>query len=194
MGEGAGALVLEEYEHAKARGARIYAEVRGYGLSGDAHHITAPASDGDGAKRCMLSALQQAGVSAEDVGYVNAHATSTPLGDAIEARAIDAVMRGRRQGGGGVGEALRVSSTKGATGHLLGAAGAVEAIFAVKALDAGVAPPTANLFEPHGGEDGLPSALNLVPRDAQDMAGVQAVMTNSFGFGGTNASLVFGRV
>ena len=144
----------------------------------------------------MLTALRQAGVTADDIGYVNAHATSTPLGDAIEARAIDAVMRGRRVGGGGGGgeNMLRVSSTKGATGHLLGAAGAVEAIFAVKALETGVAPPTANLLEPDGGEDGLPSTLNLVPRDAQDMVGVQAVMTNSFGFGGTNASLVFGRI
>jgi 3-oxoacyl-[acyl-carrier-protein] synthase II len=210
MGEGAGVLILEEYEHAKERGARIYAEVRGYGLSGDAHHITAPAADGRGAMQSMRAALQQGGVEPNQVSYVNAHATSTPLGDAVEARAIQAVFgsteKDQEEGQEGARRSspLVVSSTKGATGHLLGAAGAVEAIFAVLALYEGVAPPTANLEcldvgrdECDEGDEGDGSRENLVHfnvRAEKLPADIQATMTNSFGFGGTNASLVFGKV
>ena len=213
MGEGAGVLILEEYEHAKARGARIYAEVRGYGLSGDAHHITAPAADGRGAMQSMRAALQQGGVEPHQVSYVNAHATSTPLGDAIEARAIQAVFGGGESDGMEKkteekteeetkkrtrSSPLVVSSTKGATGHLLGAAGAVEAIFAVLALHEGVAPPTANLeCLDIGRKDGEDIGANLIHFNVQAEKlpeDIQATMTNSFGFGGTNASLVFGKV
>jgi 3-oxoacyl-[acyl-carrier-protein] synthase II len=193
MGEGSGVLVLEEYEHAKRRGAKIYAEIRGYGLSGDAHHITAPASDGRGAIQAMKSALLQSGLSPNDVAYINAHATSTPMGDAIEARAIHQVFHTEVQGLASARESLlKVSSTKGATGHLLGAAGAVEAIFAVLALHHKVAPPTANL---HDIDDDAPTELNFVPLEAQPLSNdARATMTNSFGFGGTNASLVFGQI
>jgi 3-oxoacyl-[acyl-carrier-protein] synthase II len=189
MGEGSGALILEEYEHAKARGAKIYAEIRGYGLSGDAHHITAPAEDGRGAMQAMRAALKQAGVEPNDIGYVNAHATSTPMGDAIEARAIAEVFSNTERS-----VPLAISSTKGATGHLLGAAGAVEAIFAVLALHTSTAPPTANLEQLDVGESSLLQSLNFIVNAHNLPESTQATMTNSFGFGGTNASLVFGKV
>jgi 3-oxoacyl-[acyl-carrier-protein] synthase II len=178
MSEGAACLVLEEFEHAKRRGARIYGEVAGYGLSGDAYHITAPSPDGSGAYRCMKAALQRAQLDPSDIDYINAHGTSTPLGDEIELGAVKRLF----------GEAaydLSMSSTKSAVGHLLGAAGAVEAIFALKAMETGVVPPTLNLDQPSEGCD-----LDLVPHVAKERR-VRAVMSNSFGFGGTNASLVF---
>eukprot|EP00741_Cyanophora_paradoxa_P024328 tig00000053_g23493.t1 len=185
MGEGSAILVLEEMEHAKARGARIYAELRGYGLSGDAHHITAPSPGGEGALRAMRTALAVSGLAPTDIAYVNAHATSTPLGDEKEAGAIAALL-----GPAGVAGAS-VSSTKGAVGHLLGAAGAIEAAFSVLAVHRGVVPPTCNLSEPDVGEAG--AGLRLVAREAERRA-VPAAMSNSFGFGGTNASLVFAQI
>ena len=181
MGEGAGVVILEEYEHAKARGAKIYAEVVGYGLSGDAYHITSPAEDGSGGYRSMQAALKRSGLSPEDIGYVNAHGTSTPLGDEIELKAVERLF-------GGASDGLTMSSTKSAIGHLLGAAGAVEAIFSILAMRDGIVPPTLNLDNPS-----VDSKINLVPHKAQERE-VKAALSNSFGFGGTNASLVFKAV
>ena len=182
MGEGAGIVVLEELEHARARGATIYAEVKGYGMSGDAYHITAPAEDGDGGFRAMQAALKWAGLSPADIDYVNAHGTSTPLGDLIEAGAV------RRLLGDAVGS-VSMSSTKSATGHLLGAAGAIEAIYSIKAVQTGEVPPTLNLEDP---ED-VVADFDLVPLKSRTRK-VRNAMSNSFGFGGTNASLIIGEV
>ncbi|MEK9961001.1 MAG: beta-ketoacyl-ACP synthase II [Rhodobiaceae bacterium] len=182
MGEGAGIVVLEELEHAKARGATIYAEIKGYGMSGDAYHITAPAEDGDGGFRAMQAALKRAGLTPADIDYVNAHGTSTPLGDLIEAGAV------RRLLGDAVGS-ISMSSTKSATGHLLGAAGAIEAIYSVKAVQTGEVPPTLNLEDP---EEAV-ADFDLVPLKARKRE-VRNAMSNSFGFGGTNASLIIGQV
>jgi 3-oxoacyl-[acyl-carrier-protein] synthase II len=181
MGEGAGIVVLEEYEHARARGAPIYAELIGYGMSGDAYHITSPAEDGDGAYRCMAAALKRAGISAGDVDYINAHGTSTPMGDEIELRAIERIA------GNAVGRIV-MSSTKSATGHLLGAAGAIEAIFAILAMRDQIVPPTLNLDNPS-----VETPIDLVPHRAKPHD-INIVLSNSFGFGGTNASVVFKRV
>ena len=178
MGEGAGVCVLEEYEHAKRRGAKIYAEVIGYGMSGDAHHITAPSEDGDGAFRSMRAALRSAGVTPAEVQYVNAHGTSTPLGDDLELGAVERLW-------GEAGKGLAMSSTKSAIGHLLGAAGAVEGIFSVLAIRDGVAPPTLNLEKPS-----RESAVDRVAKVAQERP-IKVALSNSFGFGGTNASIVF---
>jgi len=178
MGEGAGVVILEDYEAAKARGAKVYAEVKGYGLSGDAHHITAPAPDGDGGYRSMKAALKDAGLSPSDIGYVNAHGTSTPLGDEIELKAVERLF-GETAGN------LVMSSTKSAIGHLLGAAGAVESIFSVLAMKHGVCPPTLNLDNPS-----VETGINLAPKKAVKKE-LSAVLSNSFGFGGTNASVVF---
>jgi 3-oxoacyl-[acyl-carrier-protein] synthase II len=181
MAEGAGVVVLEELERAKARGARIYAEIRGYGLSGDAHHVTAPAPDGDGGFRSMRAALKSARLEPSDIDYVNAHGTSTPLGDEIELGAV------RRLFGEAAGR-LSMSSTKSAIGHLLGAAGSVEAIFSILAVHEGVVPPTLNLENPCEGAEGI----DLVPLRARRRL-VRAALSNSFGFGGTNASLIVAR-
>jgi 3-oxoacyl-[acyl-carrier-protein] synthase II len=181
MGEGAGVLMLEEYEHAKARGAKIYAEVAGYGLAGDAYHITAPAEDGDGGFRAMRGALKDAGVAMSQVDYINAHGTSTPLGDEIELGAVTRLL-GDAAGG------ATMSSTKSATGHLLGAAGAIEAAFSVLAIRDQIAPPTINLDNPS-----VETAIDLVPNKAKPMK-IDVVLSNSFGFGGTNASVVFKKV
>jgi len=180
MGEGAGVVVVEEYEHAKARGAKIYAEVKGYGLSGDAYHITAPSEDGDGGFRAMTIALKDAGLKASDIDYVNAHGTST-MADGIELGAVERLM-------GDHAANLAMSSTKSMTGHLLGAAGAIEAIFSVLAIRDQIAPPTINLDNPS-----VETAIDLVPHMAKPMK-IDAAMSNSFGFGGTNASLVFRKV
>ncbi len=182
IGEGAGVVVLEEYEHAKKRGANIYAEVIGYGMSGDAYHVTAPASDGNGGYRAMQAAMKRSGLSMSDIDYVNAHGTSTPLGDEIEAGAV------RRLFGADV-DTMSMSSTKSAIGHLLGAAGAAEAIFSVLAIKNGIVPPTLNLEDPEESCAGL----DLVPLVAKERK-VRAALSNSFGFGGTNASLVFAAV
>ena len=181
MGEGAGCVVLEEYEHAKARGAKIYAELIGYGLSGDAHHITAPAEDGDGAFRCMSMAIKRAGISSSDLDYVNAHGTSTPLGDEIELGAVTRVV-------GNAAARISMSSTKSSIGHLLGAAGAVEAIFSTLAIRDRIAPPTLNLDNPS-----VETSIDLVPHVARKRD-IDTVLSNSFGFGGTNASIVLRRV
>ena len=182
MGEGAGVVVLEEYEHAKKRGANIFAEIVGYGLSGDAHHITAPADDGDGAFRSMKNALKRAQLNPSDIDYINAHGTSTPLGDMIELGAVSRLF-------GQHLEDIAMSSTKSSIGHLLGAAGSVEAIFSILAMNNGIAPPTLNLDSP---SDGCQN-INLVPHVAQERT-ITSVLSNSFGFGGTNASLVFSKI
>jgi 3-oxoacyl-[acyl-carrier-protein] synthase II len=181
MGEGAGVLVLEEYEHAKKRGAKIYGEVGGYGLSGDAHHITAPAEGHDGAFRAMKAALRNGGLEPSEIQYVNAHGTSTPLGDDLELQAVERFF-------GDNAKTLAMSSTKSATGHLLGAAGAIEAVFSLLALRDGVAPPTLNLDEPS-----RPSVIDRVAKTAQERP-IKVVLSNSFGFGGTNASVIFRAV
>ncbi|HTQ14135.1 MAG TPA: beta-ketoacyl-ACP synthase II [Rhizomicrobium sp.] len=181
MGEGAGCVMLEEYEHARARGAKIYAEVSGYGLSGDAHHITAPAEDGDGGFRAMKMALKRAGLTPADIDYVNAHGTSTPLGDEIELRAVERLF-------GNAAARMSMSSTKSSVGHLLGAAGAVEGIFSILAIRDQIVPPTLNLDNPSVATD-----LDLVPHKAKKRD-VRAALSNSFGFGGTNASVIFTAV
>ena len=178
LGEGAGVLVLEEYEHAKKRGARIYCELAGYGLSADAHHITAPVEDGEGAARCMTNALRNGGVNADQVDYVNAHGTSTPLGDIAETIAVKRCF-------GDYAKKLAVSSTKSMTGHLLGAAGGIEAVFSAMAVHEQIAPPTINLVNQDPKCD-----LDYVPNTARKMK-IQVAISNSFGFGGTNGTLVF---
>ncbi len=181
MGEGAGVLVLEEYEHAKARGAKLYAEVIGYGLSGDAYHITSPPPDGDGAFRSMSAAIKRAGVSASDIDYINAHGTSTQVGDEIELGAVERLL-------GNVASKVSMSSTKSSTGHLLGAAGAIEAIFSILAIRDNIAPPTINLDHPS-----VETAIDLVPL-APRKREINIALSNSFGFGGTNASVIVQRV
>jgi 3-oxoacyl-[acyl-carrier-protein] synthase II len=180
MGEGAGVVIVEELEHALNRGAKIYGEIVGYGLSGDAYHITAPAMDGDGAFRCMSMALKRAGISASELDYINAHGTSTPLGDEIELGAVQRLV-------GNAGAKVSMSSTKSAIGHLLGAAGAVEAIFSLLAIRDQIVPPTINLDNPS-----VDTPMDLVPHTAREKA-VDYALSNSFGFGGTNASLVVRR-
>ena len=181
MGEGAAVLVLEEYEHAKARGAKIYGEVVGYGMSGDAHHITAPSEDGDGGYRCMQMAVKRAGISPADIDYINAHGTSTPLGDEIELGAVTRLL-------GDAAGKTAMSSTKSAVGHLLGAAGSIEAIFSLLAMRDGIAPPTLNLDNPS-----VETPINLVPKVPVKKQ-IDIALSNSFGFGGTNASLIFRKV
>jgi len=181
MGDGAGAMMLEEYEHAKARGAKMYAEIIGFGMSGDAFHVTAPPEDGEGARKAMANALNDAKITPDQVQYINAHATSTELGDRAETTAIHRAF-------GAAAKRLAVSSTKSMTGHLLGAAGAVEAIFSVLALRDQIAPPTINLDQPGEGCD-----LDYVPKEARQMK-LDTVLSNSFGFGGTNGSLIFRRI
>jgi 3-oxoacyl-[acyl-carrier-protein] synthase II len=180
LGDGAGVVVLEEYEHAKARGATIYAELAGFGMSGDAFHITSPPEDGAGAVAAMRNALRSAGMDPSEVGYINAHGTSTPQGDVAETQAIKTVFGAKPE--------LAVSSTKSMIGHLLGAAGSVEAIFSILALRDGVLPPTINLENPGEGCD-----LDYVPGTARDVS-VKAALSNSFGFGGTNGTLIFRSV
>lgn len=185
VGEGAAVCVLEELEHAKARGARIYAEIKGYGCSGDAHHMTAPREDGQGAFLAMRRALRSAGVRPAQVGYINAHATSTEVGDVAETKAIRRLMMGE-EGVSSEGQ-VTVSSTKGALGHLLGAAGAIEAMFTILAIHEGIVPATLNLKSPNVGAD-----FDFVPQKAKEKP-IDVAVSNSFGFGGTNSSLVFGR-
>ena len=180
MGEGAGCVVLEDYEHAKARGARIYAELVGYGLSGDAYHITSPAPDGDGAYRAMSTALKRAGLTPGEIDYINAHGTSTPVGDEIELRAVERLL-------GNAAATATMSSTKSSIGHLLGAAGAVEAIFSILAIRDQIAPPTLNLDNPS-----VETAIDLAPHVARKRK-IDVALSNSFGFGGTNASVIFKR-
>lgn len=182
MGEGAGVVVLEEYEHAKKRGAKIYGELIGYGLSGDAYHMSAPAEDGNGGYRAMKAAMQRAKINPEDIDYVNAHGTSTPLGDEIEVRAVKRLL-------GDAASKVLMSSTKSAVGHLLGAAGSVEAIYCLKAMQDGIVPPTLNLRDVSEGCEGI----DLVPLKAKEKK-LDVVLSNSFGFGGTNASLIFRKV
>ncbi|MEM7057343.1 MAG: beta-ketoacyl-ACP synthase II [Pseudomonadota bacterium] len=179
MGEGAGIVVLEELDHARARGAKIYAEWLGYGLSGDAYHITSPAPDGDGGYRSMSAALRSAGLDANALDYVNAHGTSTPVGDEIELRAVEKLLDGKASG-------VTMSSTKSSTGHLLGAAGAIEAIFSILAIRDQVAPPTLNLEEPS-----VETSIDLAPLVKRERE-IKVALSNSFGFGGTNASIIFG--
>jgi 3-oxoacyl-[acyl-carrier-protein] synthase II len=181
MGEGAGVVVLEEYEHAKKRGAKIYAEIIGYGMSGDAYHITAPTPDGDGALRCMAMAMKRAGITASDLDYINAHGTSTPIGDEIELGAAQRLL-------GNTASTVSMSSTKSSTGHLLGAAGAVEAIFCILAIRDNIAPPTINLDNPS-----VETAIDLVPQKPRRRE-IKVALSNSFGFGGTNASVIIQRV
>jgi 3-oxoacyl-[acyl-carrier-protein] synthase II len=181
LGEGAGVLVLEEYEHARGRGARIYAELAGFGMSADAHHMTAPPDDGEGAARCMTNALRNARLNTDQIDYINAHGTSTPLGDVAETIAVKRCF-------GDHARKLAVSSTKSMTGHLLGAAGGVEAVFSALAVHEQVAPPTANLFHQDPACD-----LDYVPNAARRQP-VRAALSNSFGFGGTNGTLIFTRV
>ena len=182
LSDGAGIVMLEEYEHARARGARIYCELIGFGMSGDAYHMTAPSESGEGAARCMVNALRDAGVEPHEIGYINAHGTSTPAGDVAEAQAVRAVF-GEQAG------RVMMSSTKSMTGHLLGAAGGIEAIFSILALHRGVIPPTINLDNP----DPAVAGLDLVPHTARQ-AQVDVALSNSFGFGGTNGTVVFRRV
>jgi 3-oxoacyl-[acyl-carrier-protein] synthase II len=181
MGEGAGVVVLEELEHAKRRGAKIYAEVIGYGLSGDAYHITSPSPDGDGGFRSMSAALKRAGLSPSDLDYINAHGTSTPLGDEIELGAVERLL-------GNAASRVAMSSTKSSTGHLLGAAGAIEAIFAILAIRDNIVPPTINLENPS-----VETAIDLVPLTAKKRE-INVALSNSFGFGGTNASVIVRRL
>lgn len=181
LSDGAGVVVLEEYEHARNRAARIYAEIAGYGMSGDAYHITAPSEDGDGAVRCMRNALEDAGMNVADVDYINAHGTSTPAGDIIESNAVKMVF-------GDHAGRLAMSSTKSMTGHLLGAAGGVEAIFSILAMCDQIAPPTINLDNPDAGCD-----LDYVPHEARQMK-IDVALSNSFGFGGTNGCLIFKKI
>ena len=181
MGEGSGVVVLEDLDHAKKRGAHIYAEVVGYGMSGDAHHITAPAEDGNGGYRSMRAALNDAGLNPEDVDYINAHGTSTPMGDMVELGAVQRLF-------GNAADTLSMSSTKSSIGHLLGAAGSVEAIFSILAINNNVVPPTLNLDNPSPGCD-----FDLVPHQAKERP-VRVALSNSFGFGGTNATLVLAQV
>jgi 3-oxoacyl-[acyl-carrier-protein] synthase II len=181
MGEGAGIVVLEEYEHAKNRGAKIYAEVVGYGLSGDAYHITSPAPDGDGGFRSMSAALKRAGIAAADLDYINAHGTSTQIGDEIELGAVERLL-------GNAASKVAMSSTKSSTGHLLGAAGAIEAIFSILAIRDNIVPPTINLENPS-----VETAIDLVPLTARKRE-INVALSNSFGFGGTNASVIVRRV
>src|SRR5438874_1740276 len=181
MGEGAGVVVIEEYEHAKKRGARIYAEVVGYGLSGDAYHITSPSPDGDGGFRSMSAAIKRAGIAVSDIDYINAHGTSTQIGDEIELGAVERLL-------GNAASKVSMSSTKSSTGHLLGAAGAIEAIFSILAIRDNIAPPTINLENPSVG-----TAIDLVPLMARKRE-INVALSNSFGFGGTNASVIVQRV
>jgi 3-oxoacyl-[acyl-carrier-protein] synthase II len=181
MGEGAGVLILEEYEHARGRGAKMYAEVTGYGLSGDAYHITSPPPDGDGGFRSMSAAMKRAGVSASDIDYINAHGTSTQVGDEIELGAVERLL-------GNVASKVSMSSTKSSTGHLLGAAGAIEAIFSILAIRDNIAPPTINLDHPS-----VETAIDLVPLTPRKRE-INIALSNSFGFGGTNASVIVQRV
>ena len=181
MGEGAGVLVLEEYEHARARGARIYAEVTGYGLSGDAYHITSPSPDGDGGYRSMAAALKRAGITTSDIDYINAHGTSTQVGDEIELGAVERLL-------GNAASRISMSSTKSSTGHLLGAAGAIEAIFSILAIRDNIVPPTINLENPS-----VQTAIDLVPQVPRKRE-INVALSNSFGFGGTNASVIVRRV
>lgn len=182
MGEGAGVVVLEEYEHAKKRGAKIYGELIGYGLSGDAYHMSAPVEDGNGGRRAMQMALRRAGIAADAIDYVNAHGTSTPLGDEIEVRAVKELF-------GAAVSGVSMSSTKSAIGHLLGAAGAIEAIYCLKAMETGIVPPTLNLDDVSESCQGI----DLVPHKAKEKK-IDIALSNSFGFGGTNASLVFKKI